>query len=155
MNFEEFFNSFYSSSQNSGSNKEGCNDIPGGFQDLNPELFGVLGTIVGEVMAGNMPFNVQNAVGNWLELVGQIILVYNAQQQYFQSGPGLYYNSKNKNINNSYCESNTSSSSTTSSSSNTSNCEKEIKQLKESIQGLVNEIEELKREINNIKTGNK
>lgn len=152
MNFEEFFNSFYSASQNSGNSKEGCKDIPGGFQDLNPELFGILGTIVGEVMAGNMPFNVQNAVGNWLELVGQIILVYNAQQQYFQSGPGLYYNCKNKNINNSSCESSTSSSTTSSSSSsNGCNCEKEILQLKESIKELVSEIEELKREINSIK----
>lgn len=147
MNFEEFFKYCYSSAQNSENSQEGCNDIPGGFQDLNPELFAILGTILGEVMAGNMPFNVQNAVGNWLELVGQIILVYNAQQQYFQSGPGLYYNCKNKNINNSYCES------TTNSSSNASNSEKEIKQLKESIKELVSEIEELKREVNTIKKG--
>lgn len=145
MNFEEFFNNCYSSSQNNGTSNEGCNDIPGGFQDLNPELFTILGTIVGDVMAGNMPFNVQNAVGNWLELVGQIILVYNAQQQYFQSGPGLHFNSKNKNINNSYCKSNTSNS------NNTSNSEKEIKELKESIKELANGLEELKREIKNIK----
>ena len=32
-------------------------------------------------MAGNLPFNVQNVVGNWLQLVGQAIEVFNAQQQ--------------------------------------------------------------------------
>ncbi|SHK29828.1 hypothetical protein SAMN02745163_03596 [Clostridium cavendishii DSM 21758] len=146
MNFEDFFNDCYASAKNNTNKNEGCNDIPGGFQDLNPELFTILGTIVGDVMAGNMPFNVQNAVGNWLELVGQIILVYNAQQQYFQAGPGRYYNINNKNINNPFCQTNSNSS-----SSNNNNYGDEIDKLKEIINSLVYEVEEIKKQVKNIK----
>ena len=35
-----------------------------------------------------MPYNVQNAIGNWLMLVGQAIVTFNAQQQYCMNGPG-------------------------------------------------------------------
>ena len=31
------------------------------------------------------------AISNWLNLVGQAIETYGAQQQYFQNGPGRYY----------------------------------------------------------------
>jgi hypothetical protein len=48
----------------------GCGDIPDGFQSLYPELFIVIGEILGNIVAGSIPFNVQNAVGNWLQLVG-------------------------------------------------------------------------------------
>lgn len=140
MNFDDFFNSCCSSAKGNTNNNEGCEDIPGGFQDMHPELFTIIGTIVGEIMAGNMPFNVQNAIGNWFELVGQIILTYNAQQQYFQTGPGIYYNIKNRNINNSYCQTNTSSSSS-------NNYENEIKELKKAIKALNNEIESIKKEL--------
>lgn len=81
----------------------GCHDIPGGFQSLNPQLFAVVGEILGDIIAGNLPFNVQNAVGNWLQLVGQVILTYNAQQQYFQGGPGRYFNYRYYNVSNPFC----------------------------------------------------
>lgn len=149
-NFEDFAKNCGSTGDDkSGESKnnndtEGCNDIPGGFQDLNPQLFTVIAELLGGVMAGNMPFNVQNAVGNWFELLGQVILTCNAQQQYFQSGPGRYYNTKNKNINNSFCSSNSNSSSDTSSYD-------DIDELKKSISNLIGEVKELKKEINKLK----
>lgn len=81
----------------------GCNDMPGGFQRINPMLFIVIGDILGDVMAGNLPFNVQNSIGNWIQLVGQAIETYSSQQQYFQSGPGRYYSPENLNITNPLC----------------------------------------------------
>jgi hypothetical protein len=98
----------------------GCFDILNGFQSLNPELFVIIGEILGNIMAGNMPFNVQNAVGNWLQLVGQAIETYNAQQQYFQGGPGRYFNTKYYNVTNPFC-STTSTSSAQNSTSNSDN----------------------------------
>ena len=81
----------------------GCGDINGGFQHIYPEVFIVVAEILGDVMAGRLPFNVQNAVGNWFELIGQVILTYNAQQQYFQGGPGRYFNPKYFNVSNPFC----------------------------------------------------
>lgn len=81
----------------------GCNDMPGGFQNINPTLFIIIGDILGDVMAGRLPYNVQNAVGNWIQLVGQAIETFSGQQQYFQSGPGRYYSPLNINITNSTC----------------------------------------------------
>ena len=43
------------------------------FQNVNPELFIVVGELLGNVLSNELPFNVQNAVGNWLQLVGQAI----------------------------------------------------------------------------------
>ena len=98
----------------------GCGDIPNGFQSLNPELFIIIGEILGNIVAGSIPFNVQNAVGNWLQLVGQAILTYNAQQQYFQGGPGRYFNPKYYNVSNPFC-STTSTNTTQTTNSNTDN----------------------------------
>lgn len=81
-----------------------CDDILGGFQELSPELFVIIGEILANVIAGKIPFNVQNAIGNWLQLVGQIIETYNAQQQYFQGGPGRYYNPMYYNVSNPFCQ---------------------------------------------------
>ena len=50
-----------------------------------------------------MPFNVQNAVANWLSLLAQSIETFNAQQQYFQGGPGRIYNPIYRNAANPYC----------------------------------------------------
>lgn len=128
---------------NSNNNgRQECNDIPGGFQDLDPQLFSVVAELLGNVMAGNMPFNIQNAIGNWLTLVGQTILTYNAQQQYFQSGPGRYYNRANKNVSNPFCPQEPQQSSSI-------DIEGELDKMKEAIQFISKEIENLK---NNIET---
>ena len=115
----------------------GCDDIPGGFQELNPEIFTMIAALVGETLAGNMPFNVQYAIGNWLQLASQLILAYNAQQQYLQSGPGRYYDVRNKNINNSECENSNDSS-------KSCHCKNELYELKKHIKALYEEIDRLK-----------
>lgn len=84
-----------------------------------------------------MPFNVQYAIGNWLQLASQLILTYNAQQQYMQSGPGRYYDIRNKNINNNECEN-------SGESSKVCDCKKELYELKQHIKVLYDEIDRLK-----------
>lgn len=98
----------------------GCSDIPNGFQSLYPELFIVIGEILGNIVAGSIPFNVQNAVGNWLQLVGQAILTFNAQQQYFQGGPGRYFNPQYYNVTNPFCSTTSTNTTQNNSSSNPS-----------------------------------
>ena len=193
FNFEEFMKNCGFNMNNMGSScncstipgaPQGCNDIPGGFQDLNPELFIIMGEILGNVVAGNIPFNVQNALGNWLQLVGQVILTYNAQQQYFQGGPGRYYDIRNKNVSNPFCPdppdtsgtagsnavSGKSSSGRVKSETGTDEVQndiknkgnkteevrnKEIEELKRCIGTLLNEVQEIKKEINCIKYNDK
>ena len=74
-------------------------DIPGGFQDINPMFFLTIGEVIGNIISGSVPFNVAVAISNWLNLVGQAIETYGAQQQYFQNGPGRYYDLRYKNVN--------------------------------------------------------
>lgn len=144
------------------SDTEGCEDIPGGFQSLNPMLVVAVGELIGNIMAGNMPFNVQNIVGNWLMLVGQAIITFNAQQQYFQTGPGRYFNPKNFNIVNPFCgerpqgtsegassvsinRDNTSNKSGNNKSNNYHNMEKEIRNL----QSQIDELKDLVNKLQN------
>ena len=139
-------------SNSKGKNKgPGCDDIPGGFQDLHPQLFVVIGEVMGQVMAGSMPFNVQNSIGNWFELLGQVILTYSAQQQYFQNGPGRYYNRKYKNVGNPFCTTAPSSDNASDHGGQTTNYNSEVKDLKDKINLLIDEIEYLKDEIEDIK----
>ena len=149
---------------NYNSNYYGCNDIPNGFQTLHPELFIIIGEILGNIVAGSVPFNVQNSIGNWLQLVGQAILTYNAQQQYFQAGPGRYYEARNYNIVNPFCSS--SSPSTAAYTANTSNAQghsseassqsssrsSNSKGNSNKIEELEKQVYELTKEINEIKT---
>lgn len=167
FNFEEFLNYMQNNCDFSGDNCKcdcndencnsnsqsstdniNCNDLPNGFQDLAPQLFTLFAQILGLVMAGNMPFNLQNAIGNWLELLGQVILTFNSQQQYFQSGPGRYYNLKYKNATNPFCpnpQDQTNTSSNSNSFNTCNNCsENEINELKNSINALQKELEKLK-----------
>ena len=157
-------NSSNNNNSNYNSNYYGCNDIPNGFQTLHPELFIIIGEILGNIVAGSVPFNVQNAIGNWLQLVGQAILTYNAQQQYFQAGPGRYYEARNYNIVNPFCSS--SSPSTAAYTANTSNAQgpssgtssqsssksSNLKGNSNKIEELEKQVYELTKEINEIKT---
>lgn len=139
---------------NTNNDNTGCNDIPNGFQNINPQLFILLGDVIGNIIAGNIPFNVQNAIGNWFELLGQVILTFNAQQQYFQSGPGRYYDPKNYNVDNTFCSSNptsnsnnTSNTSTSSTPSNSNSNDTNINRIEE----LEKQVQELTNEINKIR----
>lgn len=143
-------------------------DIPGGFQDIPPQLLLVIGELIGNIVAGNLPFNVQNVVGNWLQLVGQAIEVFNAQQQYFQGGPGRYYNEVYRNVANPFCTDETpeeqksivldeddksgvnqrkNTISNKDNIVNSNNYEDEIKELKSSINNLHDDIATLKNQI--------
>lgn len=129
----------------------GCYDIPNGFQCVNPDLFVIVGAILGEIMAGNLPSNVQNSLGNWLCLVGQVIVTYSAQQQYFQSGPGIYFDPRSFNINNPYCSTtqngNSNNGNSNNGSSNGNNNIDKIAKLENQINYLLKEIESLKSKI--------
>jgi hypothetical protein len=139
------------SSNTNKSNNAGCYDIPNGFQSLNPELFVLISGLLGQIMAGSIPFNVQNALGNWFELLGQVILTYNAQQQYFQGGPGRFFDPQNYNINNQSCNTNqnTNSNKSTSKNPKTDSDEntKKIKELESRINDLMTQIEIIKKSI--------
>jgi len=151
-NFEDLLKACGYSNFSDDNANAGCNDIPNGFQSLPPELFAIIGEILGNIIAGNIPFNVQNVIGNWLELVGQVILVFNSQQQYFESGPGRYYNPSNYNIDNPFCS--TNSTSTTSNTSNTSTTSKSSNSKSndiDKIEDLEKQVQELTSEINKIK----
>lgn len=175
--FEDFIkycNNIYNDESNNSQN-DGyyCGDIPGGFQDINPQFFLLIGEILGNVVAGKMPFNIQNVIGNWLELVGQAIETYNAQQQYMQSGPGRYYDIRNMNINNPFCSwnqtqtstesnyddasqfvnrgsstaSNTGSSSGTSNENSNNKYEAKIEELERNICRLEEEMKKMREEL--------
>ncbi len=142
------------------SQREACSDIPGGFHDIPPQLLLVIGELLGNVMAGNLPFNIQNVVGNWLQLVGQAIEVFNAQQQYYQGGPGRMYNPIYRNAANPFCSSSSDESQTnvasnkkssSNSSKNKTRSNNDIYQLKQSIESLTKQIEELQKQIDDLK----
>lgn len=77
-------------------------DLVYGYQDLSPMLFITIGELVGNVLSGQLPFNVANSISNFLNLVGQIIETYGAQIQYYEVGPGRYFNPALRNSANPY-----------------------------------------------------
>ena len=44
-----------------------------------------VGTLVGYILSLGLSINEQNSLGNWLELVGQILLTFNAQEETISS----------------------------------------------------------------------
>ncbi len=46
---------------------------------LSPLEFTTLGVFTGYIISCNLTVNEQNSIGNWFELLGQIILTFNAQ----------------------------------------------------------------------------
>ena len=78
-------------------------DMLFGFQDLDPMLMLVIGELIANSISCKLPSSVLNAYGNWLQMVGQVIETFNAQQQYHEGGPGRYYNPEYKNIDNPFC----------------------------------------------------
>ena len=61
---------------------------------LHPEVVITAAEVIGNISAWQMPYNVQNAIGNWLMLLGQAIVTFNAQQQYCMNGPGPCFGEK-------------------------------------------------------------
>lgn len=87
-------------------NNYNCKNIFSGFQALHPRLFVLLGEVLGDILGKELPFNVQNALGCWLQCAGDIIITYTSKQLYFQRGPGRYYDIRYKNTNNPFCTKN-------------------------------------------------
>lgn len=130
-------------------------DIPGGFQDLDPQLLIIGTSILGASLASKMPSNVQNIAGNWLELLGQVILTFNSQQQYFQGGPGRIYDPIYRNASNPFCNTQSDESQRNVSTSHTSPKapidSPNLEQIAKTIDDLHKEIINLKREIQALK----
>lgn len=49
--------------------------------NTDPNLFAFLGSIAGAILTENFNLYELNAIGNWLELVGQYVLASSAQMQ--------------------------------------------------------------------------
>ena len=58
-----------------------------GFFELPAEVTTALGTLAGFAFLGKLTINQQNALGNLLELTGQVMLANAAQQQLMQQTP--------------------------------------------------------------------
>ncbi|MBE6047026.1 MAG: hypothetical protein E7213_01230 [Clostridium sp.] len=164
QDFIDYCNKSYNeSSESKNQTYSSGGDIPGGFQTINPQFFLALGEIMGNVMAGQMPFNVQNVIGNWLQLIGQAIETYNAQQQYMQAGPGRYYDIRNLNINNPFSSNNgatagqsmnndvSQNSNNKTSNSETSDEKEELFKMKRQIRQLEQQVDILQKELQKMK----
>ncbi len=84
-------------------------DVSYGFQDVSPMLFVVVGEIIANILSGSLPINVANSIANVMNLAGQIIETYSAQQAYQQFGPGRLYSPIYKNVANPFCKDNSTS----------------------------------------------
>lgn len=51
------------------------------FFDLPPELLTALGTVLGFILVGGLDYDQQDVLGNWLELVGELLETSAAQGQ--------------------------------------------------------------------------
>ncbi len=51
------------------------------FFDLPPELLSALGTVLGFILLGALDYDQQDILGNWLELVGELLETSAAQGQ--------------------------------------------------------------------------
>ncbi|MBQ4578789.1 MAG: hypothetical protein IJA84_06995 [Clostridia bacterium] len=54
--------------------------------DLPAELMSALGTVLGFALLGKLDYSQQNTLGNWLELIGQVLETNAAQGQLLQAG---------------------------------------------------------------------
>ena len=61
--------------------------MKGSFFDLPAEVTTALATLAGFALMGELSINQQNALGNLLELTGQVLLANAAQQQLLQQTP--------------------------------------------------------------------
>lgn len=60
-------------------------NIADSLTSMNPQAFTALATILGFTIANGLTINQQNSIGNFLELVGQVILTVSAQGSTLQS----------------------------------------------------------------------
>lgn len=60
-----------------------------GFFNLPAPLLTAVGTVLGFALLGRLDYNQQNALGNWLMLIGQILETSSAQSQLLSAGDDL------------------------------------------------------------------
>ena len=56
-----------------------------GFFGLPAPLMSALGTVLGFALLGQLDYNQQNVLGNWLELIGQVLETNSAQGQLLEA----------------------------------------------------------------------
>ena len=56
-----------------------------GFFGLPAPLMSALGTVFGFALLGRLDYNQQNVLGNWLELIGQVLETNSAQGQLLEA----------------------------------------------------------------------
>ena len=78
-------------------------DLYMGFQDLDPMMLVVIAQLFANEISNNLTSSQLNAYGNWLQMIGQTMQLFIAQQQYEEAGPGRYYNRDYKNVANPFC----------------------------------------------------
>lgn len=72
-------------------NQEEIKNFASWILTLSPFEFTTLATITGYIISMSLTTAEQNSVGNWLELVGQIILTFNAQSAASQPPSAAQY----------------------------------------------------------------
>ena len=113
--------------------------------NTDPHLFSILAVSVGFACVGDYNANEQNSIGNWLILVGQYILTHAAQQQLIEA------RLENNNLNtNSQKHKNGTGGPFTDNERGKSN-----QTQRDEVDFLLNAIEDIKRELENIKRNNK
>ena len=113
--------------------------------NTDPHLFSILAVSVGFACVGDYNANEQNSIGNWLILVGQYILTHAAQQQLIEARLA------NNNLNtNSQKHKNGTGGPFTDNEQGKSN-----QTQRDEVDFLLNAIEDIKRELENIKRNNK
>lgn len=60
-------------------NTESLKNLSSIILKLSPFEFVTVGTLIGYILSVNLTVTEQNSLGNWFELVGQIMLTFNAQ----------------------------------------------------------------------------
>ena len=113
--------------------------------NTDPHLFSILAVSVGFACVGDYNANEQNSIGNWLILVGQYILTHAAQQQLIES------RLENNNLNTNFQKhKNGTGGPFTDNEQGKSN-----QTQRDEVDFLLNAIEDIKRELENIKRNNK
>ena len=113
--------------------------------NTDPHLFSILAVSVGFACVGDYNANEQNSIGNWLILVGQYILTHAAQQKLIEA------RLENNNLNtNSPKHKNGTGGPFTDNEQGKSN-----QTQRDEVDFLLNAIEDIKRELENIKRNNK
>ncbi len=110
--------------------------------NIDPHVFTLIAVAVGYASVGNYNANEQNAIGNWVIMVGQYILTHAAQQQLIES------RLENTNININSQKAKKGGSVYTDNNQNKSNTNQrnEVDYLIETVKRMQDELEKIKKD---------